>query len=224
MTILVDRPIWPFRGERWSHLVSDTSLEELHDFAGALGIPRGAFQGDHYDIPERLLEPAIRAGAQLVDPRVIVRSLRAAGLRRRPGPRTGRHEPGGHGTLEVVSRTDQIHLELPAVPAYGRVMRIAAAHLALRRGFSLHEIDDLRLAMDEAAVLLLGPDVEGDRVEITYAVDGGRLGIEACVNGPGARPLSPAAVDRFAQIVAELVDDHGVDAAERRVTVTKHHR
>lgn len=84
MSILVDRPVWHLRGERWSHLISDTSLDELHDFAAALGLPRRAFHRDHYDIPERLLDAAIDAGARLVDPRVIVRSLRAAGLRRRP--------------------------------------------------------------------------------------------------------------------------------------------
>ena len=44
MTILIDKPIWPFRGERWSHLVSDVSYEELHGFANELGIPRTAFQ------------------------------------------------------------------------------------------------------------------------------------------------------------------------------------
>lgn len=92
MTILVDRPIWQFRGERWSHLVSDTSFDELHDFAAALGVPRRAFQGDHYDIPERLFDAALEAGAELVDPRVIVRRLRAAGLRRLPR-RTGSTEP-----------------------------------------------------------------------------------------------------------------------------------
>lgn len=85
MTILVDRPVWHFRGERWSHLVSDTSLDELHHFAATLGIPRRAFHRDHYDIPERLLDAALEAGAELVDPRVIVHRLRAAGLRRRPG-------------------------------------------------------------------------------------------------------------------------------------------
>jgi len=94
VTILVDRPIWHFRGERWSHLVSDTSLDELHAFAASLGVPRRAFQGDHYDIPERLLSAAIEAGAELVDPRVIVRRLRAAGLRRRPAPRAERLSAG----------------------------------------------------------------------------------------------------------------------------------
>ena len=122
-----------------------------------------------------------------------------------------------------MSRTDLIHLELQAVPAYGRVMRIAAAHLALRRGFSLHEIDDLRLAMDEAAVLLLGPDVGGDRVEIDYAVEGNRLGIDASVKGVDVQPLTPAAIERFEAIIGDLVDDHDVDADQRRITVTKRH-
>ncbi|MFN3219551.1 MAG: hypothetical protein ACE367_23940 [Acidimicrobiales bacterium] len=103
-------------------------------------------------------------------------------------------------------------------------MRIAAAHLALRRGFSLHEIDDLRLAMDEAAVLLLGPDVGGDRVEIDYAVEGNHLGIDASVKGDDVQPLTAAAIERFEAIIGDLVDDHMVDAGQSRITVTKHHR
>ena len=50
MAVLIDSPVWPWRGRRWSHLVSDVSYEELHAFAGTeLGIPRRAFQGDHFD-------------------------------------------------------------------------------------------------------------------------------------------------------------------------------
>lgn len=82
MTILVDRAIWPWRGRKWAHLVSDVSYEELHGFAGRLGIPRRAFQGDHYDIPADYRERAIELGAQPVDARELVRRLRAAGLRR----------------------------------------------------------------------------------------------------------------------------------------------
>jgi Protein of unknown function (DUF4031) len=33
MAVLIDAPIWWFRGRRWSHLVSDVSYEELHAFA-----------------------------------------------------------------------------------------------------------------------------------------------------------------------------------------------
>lgn len=68
---------------RWAHLVSDESYDELHDFAARLGIPRRAFQGDHYDVPAHLREEAIALGAEAVDARVLVRRLREAGLRRR---------------------------------------------------------------------------------------------------------------------------------------------
>ena len=80
--ILVDQAIWPWRGRRWAHLVSDESYDELHDFAAALGIDRRAFQGDHYDVPSEWRERAIELGATPVDARVLVRRLRAAGLRK----------------------------------------------------------------------------------------------------------------------------------------------
>lgn len=83
MAILVDQAIWPWRGHRWAHLVSDESYDELHAFAEQLGIPRRAFQGDHYDVPAHLREAAIVLGAEAVDARVLVRRLREAGLRRR---------------------------------------------------------------------------------------------------------------------------------------------
>ena len=89
MALLIDSPVWPWRGRRWSHLVSDTSYEELHAFVGSeLGIPRRAFQGDHYDIPEELHAVAVAVGAEPVSCRVLLGRLRAAGLRK-PKP----HEP-----------------------------------------------------------------------------------------------------------------------------------
>jgi hypothetical protein len=86
MAVLVDQAIWPFRGRRWAHLVSDESYDELHVFAARLGLPRRAFQGDHYDVPEDYRVIALRLGAVEVDARVLVRRLRGAGLRRQ---RTG---------------------------------------------------------------------------------------------------------------------------------------
>ena len=81
--ILVDQAIWPFRGRLFAHLVSDESYDELHRFAAALGIPRRAFQGDHYDVPADYRSRAIAMGAEAVDARVLVRRLREAGLRDR---------------------------------------------------------------------------------------------------------------------------------------------
>ena len=81
MALLIDPPLWPRHGRVWGHLVSDTSLDELHGFAKALGIPERGFDLDHYDVPEDMHERLIAAGAELVDGRELVRRLRASGLR-----------------------------------------------------------------------------------------------------------------------------------------------
>jgi hypothetical protein len=83
VAVLIDSPVWPWRGRLWSHLVSDVSYDELHAFVDAeLGIPRRAFQGDHYDIPQDLYDVAVAAGAEPVGARELLSRLRAAGLRK----------------------------------------------------------------------------------------------------------------------------------------------
>lgn len=65
----------------WSHVASDTSLTELHEFAEMAGIPPRAFDRDHYDVPAEWYERMIAAGAEPVSSRAMVGALRAAGLR-----------------------------------------------------------------------------------------------------------------------------------------------
>lgn len=107
MAILVDEATWPFRGDRWAHLVSDESFDELHRFAQQLGLRRLSFQGDHYDVPSALRVDAIRRGALPVTGRDLVRRLRGAGLRR-PGsgqPWTRVLEIGAGSRLDRAART-----------------------------------------------------------------------------------------------------------------------
>src|SRR5215218_3139811 len=81
MAVYLDPPMWPAHGTHFSHLVSDSSLEELHSFALEAGIPERAFDGDHYDVPERRYESLVAAGAIPVEARILVRKLIASGLR-----------------------------------------------------------------------------------------------------------------------------------------------
>ena len=81
MAILIDPPRPEAHGRRWSHLVSDTSLEELHAFARALGIPARGFEGDHYDVPEERYAAAVASGAAPTSARDLLRALQLSGLR-----------------------------------------------------------------------------------------------------------------------------------------------
>jgi hypothetical protein len=83
VTVYIDLPIWPGHGRLWSHLVSDTSYAELHEFAAQLGIPRRAFERDHYDVIAERYAGAVAAGARPVSTREIVLRLHASGLRLR---------------------------------------------------------------------------------------------------------------------------------------------
>ena len=81
MTILIDDPRWPAHGRLWAHLVSDSDLDELHEFAAANGVPRRGFDLDHYDVPEEAHARLVAAGAEHVTGHELVRRLIASGLR-----------------------------------------------------------------------------------------------------------------------------------------------
>jgi hypothetical protein len=61
--------------------VTTASLEELHAFAEAAGIPRRGFDLDHYDVPARKWQELVDLGAQPVGLREFVQRLQASGLR-----------------------------------------------------------------------------------------------------------------------------------------------
>ncbi|NYG54874.1 DUF4031 domain-containing protein [Nocardioides perillae] len=93
--LLIDPPgVHGPGGGLWSHLASDASYEELHDFAASLGIPRRGFDGDHYDVPAVLHDRVVAAGAVPVSSRELAARLVAAGLRRRRTGRPGRRAVG----------------------------------------------------------------------------------------------------------------------------------
>ena len=82
--ILVDRARWPAHGTHFAHLVSDTSLEELHAFAGSLRLDPARplrFHRDHYDVPASAWDAVVAAGASIVSAREVVLALRGCGLR-----------------------------------------------------------------------------------------------------------------------------------------------
>jgi serine/threonine-protein kinase RsbW len=71
-------------------------------------------------------------------------------------------EDAGAATAARTTQVDDVvELRLPADGAYLSVLRTATAGLAARLDFTLDEIEDLRIAVDEACALLL-PDAVPD--------------------------------------------------------------
>jgi Protein of unknown function (DUF4031) len=93
MAILIDSfyngargPIRYWR-RRCGHLVSDTSLGELHQFAESLGLRREWFQEKsipHYDLTGAVYDLALERGATLVSSReIVLRAVRMDGKPKR---------------------------------------------------------------------------------------------------------------------------------------------
>ena len=81
MSIYIDPPVWPAHGTVFSHLISDASLAELHEFAAAAGISERAFDRDHYDVPAHRYDELVQAGAIELSGAELTRTLIASGLR-----------------------------------------------------------------------------------------------------------------------------------------------
>jgi hypothetical protein len=82
MAILIDPTSVPAHGRLWSHLASDVSFAELHEFARLAGVPERGFDRDHYDVPAEFHDELVSLGARPVTSRELVARIAAAGLRR----------------------------------------------------------------------------------------------------------------------------------------------
>ena len=76
------------------------------------------------------------------------------------------------GQLDPDRETTQDHVTvcMPAEGAYLSVLRTATAGLAARLDFTLDEIEDLRIAVDEACAMLLGQAVPGTGLDCTFTL------------------------------------------------------
>ncbi len=85
---------------------------------------------------------------------------------------------------------DQVNIRMPADGAYLSVLRTATAGLAARLDFTLDEIEDLRIAVDEACAMLLGQAVPGSNLDCTFALGGDEMTVTVSVPSLNPRPPS----------------------------------
>ena len=76
---------------------------------------------------------------------------------------------------------DVVVLRLPAQGAYLSVLRTATASLASRLDFTIDDIEDLRIAVDEACAMLLSHAVAGADLTCSFDLSGDAMGVAVSV-------------------------------------------
>lgn len=111
-----------------------------------------------------------------------------------------------------------IELALPADTRLLRLVRLVASGLASTAGFDVDELDDLRIAVDEAvAALLEGGD--GSRLTLRFDVGESEVGMAGTTPASPGTPLDPDRVELSTQILAAVCDDHQLEVSDGSVLV-----
>ena len=112
-----------------------------------------------------------------------------------------------------------VQIETPATGEYLAVVRAAATGLAAGLDFTYEQIDDLRIAVDEACAQLMAHRAGAATLRVAYSVETAALRIEVTVDGAGdgGGPPDPLPRDTFSwQILRAVADevDERIDAGE----------
>jgi len=131
--------------------------------------------------------------------------------------------PGEHNGVE--ERDEQlrtggdVRLVVPASPEYLRLVRLTAAGMASRLGFTFDEVEDLRIAVDELCFHLLGetddPPADDRTMDLIYSAGTDFISITGRTGLSGEVP-EPSELSE--QILDALVDEHEVSGTDGMVT------
>ncbi len=114
-----------------------------------------------------------------------------------------------------------VELNVPASSVYVAILRSVTAGLAARCDLTLDEIEDLRIAVDEACALLLPLAQPGGDLRSTFTLGSGELTFQASVN---ARADVELMREGFGWTVLEALASTvktEVDAATMTITLVK---
>jgi serine/threonine-protein kinase RsbW len=112
---------------------------------------------------------------------------------------------------------DLVEIRVPAAVVYVSTLRLAAAALAARCELTIDEIEDLRLAVDEACALLLPHATEGSALEARFELNQGKLAVDATVHTVDGKPDRNGFAWTVLGALATTVD---VTAKDERLTIS----
>ena len=103
----------------------------------------------------------------------------------------------------------EVTVTLPAEGAYLSVLRTVTAGLAARLDFTLDEIEDLKIAVDEACAMLLSQALPGADLHVAFVLDGDALSVSVTVaTADGREPSRETFSWMVLTALAGTVDAH----------------
>ncbi|WDZ88254.1 ATP-binding protein [Micromonospora cathayae] len=122
-------------------------------------------------------------------------------------------------TGQTATDEDVVHLTVPADGGYLSVLRTATAGLAARLQFALDEIEDLRIAVDEACAMLLAIATRDAELQCSFTVTEDALTVEVTV--PTVRGAKLPAESSFAwKVLTALTTSAAATAVDRQATIS----
>jgi len=111
-----------------------------------------------------------------------------------------------------------VELRIPADSAYLAVLRTATAGLAARLDFTLDDIEDLRIAVDEACAMVLPQARENSDLTCTFDLAASKLTVAVTAECDAPRPPNR---DGFAwTVLAALTNEVAAKVDGDKLTVT----
>jgi serine/threonine-protein kinase RsbW len=120
---------------------------------------------------------------------------------------------------EPSATDDVVLLEVPAAGAYLGVLRTATAGLAARLQFTLDEIEDLRIAVDEASAMLLALAIPDAELSCRFTVTDVALIVETSVPTVAPHGRLPGGESFSWQVLSALADEVEADMGGRRAMI-----
>jgi serine/threonine-protein kinase RsbW len=123
---------------------------------------------------------------------------------------------------DTLGEGDRVTLTFPARGDLVVMARLVTSAISTRVGFDIEELEDLRLAVGELCLLALpGGDAFPGELQLEFTVRRGSLDISCTLAGAAPAPARRAegneADELSEQILAALVDEHGMEQGEGSV-------
>lgn len=106
---------------------------------------------------------------------------------------------------------DTVSLSIPASPAYLQVVRLIAAGLGTRIGFTIDDIEDLKIAVDELSAYLTGAQGREGDLEILFDLDDDRLAISGIGHLKPGQKVRTELTELSRMILQTVVDEAALD-------------